>query len=81
MRTHLARFPFVKRLESFDFGYQPSLNKKQLQTLSSCHFIEHGENVVLLGPPRGSAQGLHRNASPDHRRGEPPRFMPARGRW
>jgi DNA replication protein DnaC len=51
MRTHLARFPFVKSLETFDFSYQPSLDKKQLQTLSSCHFIEHGENVVFLGPP------------------------------
>jgi DNA replication protein DnaC len=51
MRTSLARFPFVKSLESFDFGYQPSIDKKQLQTLASCHFIEHGENVLLLGPP------------------------------
>ena len=51
MRTHLARFPFVKSLDTFDFNYQPSLDKKQLQTLSSCHFIEHGENVVFLGPP------------------------------
>lgn len=51
MRTHLARFPFVKGLESFDFSYQPSLDKKQLQTLATCHFIEHGENVVILGPP------------------------------
>jgi DNA replication protein DnaC len=51
MRTHLARFPFVKGLESFDFGYQPSIDKKQIQTLASCHFIEHGENVVILGPP------------------------------
>ena len=51
MRTRLARFPFVKSLETFDFSYQPSLDKKQIQTLSSCHFIEHGENVVLLGPP------------------------------
>lgn len=51
MRTQLARFPFVKGLDAFDFSYQPSLDKKQLQTLSSCHFIEHGENVVLLGPP------------------------------
>ena len=25
MRTRLARFPFVKSLETFDFGYQPSL--------------------------------------------------------
>jgi DNA replication protein DnaC len=51
MRTHLARFPFVKSLDAFDFGYQPSIDKKQIQSLASCHFIEHGENVVLLGPP------------------------------
>lgn len=51
MRTNLARFPFVKGLEAFDFAYQPSIDKKQIQTLASCHFIEHGENVVVLGPP------------------------------
>lgn len=51
MRTHLARFPFVKGLEAFDFSYQPSIDKKQLQTLATCHFIEHGENLVILGPP------------------------------
>src|SRR5262245_55064361 len=51
MRTRLARFPFVKSLEAFDFSYQPSLDKKQIQTLATCHFIERGENVVLLGPP------------------------------
>jgi len=51
MRTNLARFPFVKDLDSFDFGYQPSLDRKQLMQLASCHFIEHGENVVILGPP------------------------------
>ena len=51
MRTQLARFPFVKGLESFDFTYQPSIDKKQIQTLSSCHFVEHGENLVILGPP------------------------------
>lgn len=50
MRTNLARFPFVKSLEHFEFGYQPSLDKKQILTLASCHFIEHGENVVILGP-------------------------------
>src|SRR3990172_4181995 len=51
MRTNLARFPFVKTLDAFDFGYQPSLDKKQIQTLASCHYIEHGENIVVLGPP------------------------------
>ena len=51
MRTSLARFPFVKGLDSFDFGYQPSVDGKQIQKLSLCHFVEHGENLVLLGPP------------------------------
>lgn len=51
MRTSLARFPFVKSLEVFDFSYQPSLDKKQLQQVATCHFIEHGENLVILGPP------------------------------
>jgi len=51
MRTNLARFPFVKGLDAFDFGYQPSLDKKQITQLATCHFVEHGENVVILGPP------------------------------
>src|SRR5512138_2173924 len=51
MRTSLARFPFAKSLDSFDFAYQPSLDKKQVQQLAACHFLEHGENVVILGPP------------------------------
>jgi DNA replication protein DnaC len=46
-----GRFPFVKSLDSFDFSYQPSIDRKQLQTLSLCHFLEHGENLVILGPP------------------------------
>jgi len=51
MRTRLARFPFIKGLDTFDFAYQPSLDKKQLTELATCHFIEHGENLVILGPP------------------------------
>lgn len=51
MRTAMARFPFVKPLETFEFGYQPSIDRKQVQALASCHFIEHGDNVIVLGPP------------------------------
>ena len=29
MRTNLARFPFVKNLDAFDFTYQPSLDKSR----------------------------------------------------
>jgi len=51
MRTAMARLPFVKPLQTFDFDYQPSIDRKQVQQLASCHFIEHGDNVIVLGPP------------------------------
>jgi DNA replication protein DnaC len=51
MRTAMARLPFVKPLETFDFDYQPSIDRKQVTALASCHFIEHGDNVIVLGPP------------------------------
>ncbi|WP_417903612.1 IS21-like element helper ATPase IstB [Caldimonas brevitalea] len=51
MRTAMARLPFVKPLETFEFDYQPSIDRKQVHTLASCHFIEHGDNVIVLGPP------------------------------
>jgi len=51
MRTNLARFPFVKTLEAFDCSAQPALDKKQLQALATCRFVETGENVILVGPP------------------------------
>jgi DNA replication protein DnaC len=51
MRTAMARFPYRKTLEGFDFSFQPSLDRKKLQELATCRFIEHGDNVVFLGPP------------------------------
>jgi len=51
MRTAMARFPFVKPLETFEFAYQPSIDAKQVHALASGHFIEHGDNVIVLGPP------------------------------
>ena len=51
MRTAMARFPFVKTLESFDFGFQPSIDKKKIKELATCRYIANGENVILLGPP------------------------------
>ena len=50
MPTNLARFPFVKGLDGFDFSCQPALDKKQIQTLADWHFVEQGDNVILLGP-------------------------------
>src|SRR5262249_44902327 len=51
MRTAMARFPSRKTLESFDFGFQPAVDRKKLQEVATSGFIEHGDNVVFLGPP------------------------------
>ena len=46
-----SRLPAVKTLESFDFSFQPSLKREQIESLHELNFIERKENVVLLGPP------------------------------
>jgi DNA replication protein DnaC len=51
MKTKLARFPFVKTLEQFDFAYQPSLSERQIKELATLRFVAQAENVLFLGPP------------------------------
>jgi len=51
MKTIMARFPFQKTLESFDFKFQPSIDAKVIKELSTGRFIADGDNILLLGPP------------------------------
>jgi len=50
-RLRLARFPFFKTIDQFDFSFQPSLNERQFRDLTTLRFVHHAENVLLLGPP------------------------------
>lgn len=50
-RIRMARFPFHKTLEQFDFSFQPSIDQRKIKELSKLRFIEEGENLVFLGPP------------------------------
>ena len=45
-----SRLPAIKRLESFDFAFQPSIDRNQILSLHELGFIERKENVILLGP-------------------------------
>jgi DNA replication protein DnaC len=51
MKTRLARFPFVKTLDQFDFSFQPALHEAQIRELATARFVANGENILLLGPP------------------------------
>ena len=46
-----SRLPAVKTLADFDFSFQPSLKREQIDSLHTLGFLERRENVVLLGPP------------------------------
>ena len=46
-----ARLPAIKTLADFDFSFQPSVKREQVESLHTLGFIERKENVVLLGPP------------------------------
>jgi DNA replication protein DnaC len=45
-----ARLPAVKMLETFDFSFQPSIDRPQILNLHELGFVELKENVILLGP-------------------------------
>ena len=51
LKTQLARFPYVKRLDAFEFAFQPSLDAKRIKELAGLRFLEERANVLFLGPP------------------------------
>ena len=47
----MARLPWVKTIEQFDFSFQPSVDRKVIRDLSTLGFVERAENIIILGPP------------------------------
>ena len=50
-RLQLAHLPYVKTFEQFDFGFQPSIDERQIRELRTLRFVHEASNVILLGPP------------------------------
>jgi len=51
MRVQMARFPFHKTLDGFDWKAQPSIEPKVIRELATMRFVANGANALLLGPP------------------------------
>ena len=43
----MSGFPFRKTIEMFDFSFQPSIDKQQIDELFTMRFVENKENVVF----------------------------------
>lgn len=50
-RLKLARLPHRKGLDEFDFEFQPSIDRRQIEELRTLAFVARAENVIFLGPP------------------------------
>jgi DNA replication protein DnaC len=51
MGMQIAHFPCARTIEGFDFAFQPSADERLIRELSTGHFIAHGENILIFGPP------------------------------
>ena len=51
MALVMARLSAIKTLASFDFSFQPSLDKNRIMALAELQFIDRAEVVHLIGPP------------------------------
>ena len=50
-RTRMAKLPFQRTLDEFDFGFQPSIDERQVKELATLAFVSEATNILLLGPP------------------------------
>lgn len=51
LNLQFARFPYLKRLEDFDYAAQPAVDHRLIDELATCRFLHEGRSVVFLGPP------------------------------
>lgn len=47
----IAHFPYYRTFEDFDFTFQPSIKKEQIEELASLRFLDEQKNILLVGSP------------------------------
>jgi DNA replication protein DnaC len=47
----LSGLPPGQTLGSFDFGFQPSVERSRIETLATCQWIREKESLLIQGPP------------------------------
>ena len=51
MGLSIAKFPYQRTLEGFDFQAQPSVDSRQIRDLAVCRWLANGDSLLFLGPP------------------------------
>lgn len=50
-RIQRARFPVIKKLEEFNFNFQPSVRSQSISELATMSFLNRQENIIFIGSP------------------------------
>jgi DNA replication protein DnaC len=50
-RLSKSKLKSNKTLDEYDFSFQPELDKKLIQDLMGCRFINQQQNIILMGKP------------------------------
>lgn len=47
----VAGFPFLRKIEDYDFSFQPSIKQEKIESIVNSNFYEDGTNIVFIGNP------------------------------
>ena len=50
-RIKTAKFPELKSIDSFDWDFNPEINREKIEELSDMSFLEKNKIILLLGQP------------------------------
>ena len=50
-RLKKANFRDQKTLEDFDYAFNSSIDRRRIEQLATCQFLDHQRDLLLIGPP------------------------------
>src|SRR3972149_7151872 len=50
-RISEAKFPIIKTIDTFNFDWPKSINRKKILQLFEMNFVEEKKNILILAPP------------------------------
>lgn len=51
IQVSVSHFPYIRTLDSYDYTFQPSVNKAEIKDLATLRFLDQAENILFFGTP------------------------------
>jgi DNA replication protein DnaC len=50
-KVKVAGFPFLRKLDDYDFSFQPTVSEDKIRAIGASNFYDEGTNIVFIGNP------------------------------